>query len=163
MSDSSDTNPFADQSGGDSSLFDIATSEMEDASDPDRVQELKRMLFDLSYLIMNADGTEHISEKMLVRKLERRMEREDSVNVEARSDELASILEEGPDAIHDHVLTLADDVADRAGDRLQELGNGYLDFLKGLIVADASVAEEEYNLFEVLCDRWGIEKELPRS
>lgn len=38
--------------------------------DASRVQEIKRILFDLTYLVMNADGTEHVSEKMLVRKLE---------------------------------------------------------------------------------------------
>lgn len=121
------------------------------------------MLFDLSYLVMNADGTEHISEKMLVQKLERRMEQEGSVDVEARTDDLASLLEEGPDAIRERVISLADDVADRAGDRLQELGDGYLEFLKGLIIADASVSDEEYNLFEQLCERWSVEKDLPRS
>ena len=138
-------------------------STQRDNADRDRIETLKRTLFDLSYLVMNADGTEHISEKMLVQKLERRMEQEGSVDIEARTDELGSLLEEGPDAIRDRVEELADDVADRAGDRVQELGGGYLDFLKGLIVADASVAPEEYELFEALCERWGVEKELPQS
>ncbi len=165
MSDSEASNPFAENAGDDdSSFFDMATSDLEDEStSTDRVQELKRMLFDLSYLVMNADGTEHISEKMLVQKLERRMEQEGSVDVEARTDDLASLLEEGPDAIRERVISLADDVADRAGDRLQELGDGYLEFLKGLIIADASVSDEEYNLFEQLCERWSVEKDLPRS
>jgi hypothetical protein len=165
MTDSEATNPFAENAGDeDSSFFEMATSDLEDESgSSDRVQELKRMLFDLSYLVMNADGTEHISEKMLVQKLERRMEQEGSVDVEARADDLASLLEEGPDAIRERVLSLAEDVADRADDRLQELGDGYLEFLKGLIVADADVDEEEYDLFNQLCERWGVEKELPRS
>lgn len=121
------------------------------------------MLFDLAYLVMNADGTEHISEKMLVQKLEQRMEREGSVDIDARTDDLAPLLEEGTDAIRERVLDLAEGVAEQAGDRVQELGDGYLDFLKGLIVADASVADEEYDLFEVLCDRWGVEKDLPSA
>lgn len=144
-----------------SSFFQMATSQTPTESNADRVQELKRMLFDLAYLIMNADGTEHVSEKMLVQKLERRMEQEGSVDIETRTEELASLLEAGPDAIRDRVLALADDVADRAGDRVQDVGEGYLDFLKGLIVADASVSTEEYELFEALCDHWGVEKELP--
>jgi hypothetical protein len=162
MNDPASSNPF-DDNGDDSSLFDVAMSGMEDDSTADRVQELKRMLFDLAYLVMNADGTEHVSEKMLVQKLERRMEREGSVDVDARMEELSALLDEGPDAIRDRVVQLADDVSDRAGDHVQELGNSYLEFLKGLIIADADVATEEYDLFEILCDRWGIEKELPRS
>jgi len=156
-------NPFADGGEGGESLFDMATSQEADDEGSDRVRELKRMLFDLAYLVMNADGTEHISEKMLVQKLEHRMEREGSVDIEARTDELAPLLDEGPDAIRDRVLDLAEDVADRAGGRVQELGDGYLDFLKGLIVADANVASEEYDLFEALCERWNVEKELPQS
>jgi len=164
MDDSTASNPFAENAGSGSSFFDMATSETDEGADEDdRVRELKRMLFDLAYLVMNADGTEHISEKMLVQKLERRMEQEGSVDVDARAEELSSLLEDGPDAIRERVVTLADDVADRAGDRMQELGEGYLDFLKGLIIADASVASEEHDLFEVLCDRWEIEKELPQS
>ncbi len=165
MNDSVDSNPFADNAGDDdSSFFEMATSDLEDdQSSSGRVRELKRMLFDLAYLVMNADGTEHISEKMLVQKLERRVEREGSVDIDARTDELSSLLEGGPDEIRERVEQLADDVADRAGDRVDELGEGYLQFLKGLIIADASVADEEYALFEVLCDRWGIEKELPQS
>jgi hypothetical protein len=161
MSDPTNEHPFADEGGG--SLFDMAASQEADDEGGDRVQELKRMLFDLAYLVMNADGTEHISEKMLVQKLERRMEREGSVDIEARTGELAPLLDEDPDAIRDRVMELADDVADRAGDRVQELGDGYLDFLKGLIVADANVASEEYDLFEALCERWDVEKELPQS
>jgi hypothetical protein len=160
MNDPASSNPF-DDNGDDSSLFDVAMSGMEDDSTADRVQELKRMLFDLAYLVMNADGTEHVSEKMLVQKLERRMEREGSVDVDARMEELSALLDEGPDAIRDRVVQLADDVSDRAGDHVQELGNSYLEFLKGLIIADADVATEEYDLFEILCDRWGIEKSSP--
>jgi hypothetical protein len=144
-------------------FFEMAAGQRPDDSDGDRVAELKRILFDLAYLVMNADGTEHISEKMLVQKLEQRMEREGSVDVDARAESLAPLLETGPDAIRDRVEELADDVADRAGDRVQDVGERYLDFLKGLIVADASVASEEYELFQALCDRWGVEKELPRS
>lgn len=146
-----------------SSFFEMAAGQSPGDAHPDRVQELKRMLFDLAYLVMNADGTEHISEQMLVQKLERRMEREGSVDIDARTDELAPLLEEGPDAIRERVLTLADEVADRAEDRTQEVGARYLDFLKGLIVADANVDAAEHDLFEVLCDRWNVEKDLPRS
>lgn len=153
----------SDDSSDDSSFFDVATSQVGGTDAADRVQELKRMLFDLAYLVMNADGTEHISEKMLVRKLEQRMEQEGSVDIDARTDDLAPLLEEGPDAIRDRVEDLADGVAEQAGDRVEELGDGYLDFLKGLIVADASVDEAEYDLFEVLCDRWGVDKDLPHS
>lgn len=143
------------------SLFDVAVGGAGASDAADRVQELKRMLFDLSYLIMNVDGTEHISEQMLVQKLEQRMEREGSVNVDARADELAPLLDEGPDAIRERVLELADRVAEKAGDRVEGVGDRYLDFLRGLIVADASVADEEHALFEALCDHWGVEKELP--
>ncbi len=143
------------------SLFDVAVGETGEADAGDQVQELKRMLFDLAYLVMNADGSEHISERMLVQKLEQRMEREGSVDIESRTDELAPLLDEGPDAIRERVLALADGVADQAGDRIEGVGDRYLDFLKGLIVADASVADEEHALFEVLCDHWGVEKELP--
>jgi len=150
----------SDSSAG-SSLFAFAADEDTDNAHPGRVQELKRILFDLAYLVMNADGSEHISEKMLVQKLERRMEREGSVDVDNRAEELSPLLDEGPDAIKERVEALADEVADRAGDRVQEVGDRYLDFLKGLIVADASIASEEYDLFDLLCDRWGVEKELP--
>jgi hypothetical protein len=150
----------SDSSAG-SSLFAFAADEDPDDADPDRVQELKRILFDLAYLVMNADGSEHISEKMLVEKLERRMEREGSVNVDNRAEALSPLLDEGPDAIQKRVEELADEVADRAGDRVQAVGDRYLDFLKGLIVADASITSEEYDLFDLLCDRWGVEKELP--
>lgn len=145
------------------SFFEMAAGESPSDADPDRVRELKRMLFDLSYLVMNADGTEHISEKMLVQKLEDRMEREGSVDIDARTDELSSLLDGGPDAVQDRVVTLADEVADRAGDRTQEVGERYLDFLKGLIVADASVTAEEADLFRVLCRRWDVEKDLPQA
>jgi hypothetical protein len=145
------------------SFFELATGESPSDPASDRVQELKRMLFDLAYLVMNADGTEHVSEKMLVRKLENRMEREGSVDVEARTDELSALLDEGPDAIRDRVATLADEVADRAEERTQEVGDRYLDFLRGLIVADANVSPKEHDLFAVLADRWEVEKELPRS
>jgi hypothetical protein len=144
------------------SLFDWVSEERSESSEAGRVRELKRMLFDLAYLVMNADGTEHVSEKMLVRELESRMEREGSVNVEARTDELKSVLDEGADAIRSRVMKLAGDVAERAGERTQEVGARYLDLLKGLIVADASVDPEEYKLFMDLCDRWGVEKELPK-
>ena len=153
----------SDDANAPSSFFEKATAQAADADAADRVQELKRMLFDLAYLVMNADGTEHISEKMLVRKLEQRMEREGSVDIDARTDDLAPLLDQGPDAIRDRVEELADGVAEQAGDRVAELGDGYLDFLKGLIVADASVDDEEYDLFELLCDRWGLEKDLPSS
>lgn len=153
----------SDSSDDDVSFFEQATGEGLESSGSDRVQELKRMLFDLAYLIMNADGTEHISEQMLVRKLEGRMEREGSVDVEARNEELSSLLEEGPEAIRGRVEKLATQFEDRAGDRLEALGSEYLEFLKGLIVADATVTDEEHQLFDVLCEEWGIEVELPSS
>jgi len=148
---------------GPSSFFDMATNQEFAERSGDRVQELKRILFDLAYLVMNADGNEHISEKMLVRELQTRIEREGSVDVETRTGELARVLDDGPGAIRERVLDLADEVADRAGDRVADVGDGYLDFLKGLIVSDASIADEEYELFNELCDRWGVEKQLPRS
>ncbi len=144
-------------------FFDLAGEEDSGAAEPGRVQALKRMLFDLSYLLMNADGTEHISERMLTRKLESRMEKEGSVDTEARANELAPLLEKGPDAIRDRIETLATELAQEAGDRTQAVGERYLDFLKGLIVADASVSEEEYEVFEMLCDKWGVDKDLPRA
>lgn len=145
------------------SFFEMASGPDSSAAKPDRVQDLKRMLFDLAYLVMNADGTEHISEKMLIRKLENRMEREGSVNVEARADTLAPLLEKGPKAIRERVQDVAREVAERAGDKTKALGDSYLEFLKGLIVADANVSSEEYELFGVLCAQWGVEKELPRA
>lgn len=148
-------------SGENVSLFDVAAAGTDEPPDADRVQALKQLLFDLAYLVMNADGTEHISEKMLIRKLEHRMEREGSVDVDARADALNSILDDGSDAIRQKVQALAQRVAERAGDRTQAIGDGYLDLLKGLIVADARVAPEEYELFEVLCDVWEVEKDLP--
>lgn len=146
-----------------SSLFNVASDGAAESDSAERVQELKRMLFDLVYLVKNADGTEHISEKMLVQKLEQRMEGEGSVDIESRTDELAPLLDEGPDAIQARVLELADGVAERAGDRIEGVGDRYLDFLKGLIVSDANVADEEYDLFQILCNRWGVENELPQS
>ncbi len=156
--------PFSDDASKESdepvSLFDLAEGENAESAGVGRVRELKRMLFDLAYLVMNADGTEHVSEKMLVRELEQRMEREGSVNVTVRTDELKPVLDDGSDAIRSRVLSLADDVADRAGDRTQEVAVRYLDLLRGLIVADASVDPAEHALFEALCERWGVEKEL---
>lgn len=163
MNDSNASNGASTESTGANSLFDVAMTQDGNQATSDRVQELKRLLFDLAYLVMNADGTEHISEKMLIRKLEHRIEREGSVSVDDRTDDLAPLLDQGPDAIRDRVVELADEVADRAGDRVQAVGDGFLDFLKGLIVADASVATVEYELFEMLCNRWGVEKEIPRS
>lgn len=144
------------------SFFEMATGESVGSATPSRTRELKRMLFDLAYLVMNADGTEHISERMLVRELEGKMEREGSVDVEARGDELESLLKKGTGAIQERVKELAREVADHAGDQTPILGKRYLDFLKGLIVVDATVTEEEAELFQVLCDEWGIEEELPR-
>ena len=119
------------------SFFELATEEGASRGAADRVQELKRHLFDLAYLVMNADGTEHISEEMLVQELEERMEREGSVDVEARADELAPLLDDGPRAIRERVLVLADEVAEQAAPRTEAVGARYLDFLRGLIVADA--------------------------
>lgn len=163
MSDfpSGDSSP--NSSEDDVSFFEQATGGEVESPTSDRVRELKRMLFDLAYLIMNADGTEHISEQMLVRKLEGRIEREGSVDVEARDEELSPLLEKGPEAIRERVQNLATQFVDRAGDRMETLGREYLEFLKGLIVADATVTDEEVQLFQVLCDEWGIEIELPSS
>lgn len=126
-----------------------------------RTGELKRLLFDLVYLVMNADGTEHISERMLVEKLEQRLETEGSVDVEGRADELKPILEKGPPAIRDRVQDIADEVVEQAGDYAEPLTERYLDLLRGLIVADASVTPEEHILFEDLCERWNVDMELP--
>ena len=152
MADSSPSNFETD-----ASLFDLA------AADPSsgRVPALKRMLFELAYLVVNADGTEHVSEKMLFRKLEQRMEREGSVDVEARADDLQAVLDEGPSAIRTRVEFLADGIADRTGERTREVGARYLDFLGGLIVADANVDPIEYELYDKLCRRWGVENTLP--
>lgn len=154
--------PNSSDSANEASFFKMVTGQDVGSSTPSRVHELKRILFDLAYLIMNADGTEHISEQMLVRELEWKLERERSVDVEARGDQLASLLQEGSAAIRERVEQLAREVADHAGDRTAALGRGYLDFLKGLIVADATVTEEESELFQILCDEWGIEEDLPR-
>jgi uncharacterized tellurite resistance protein B-like protein len=143
------------------SFFELATGEEASRGAADRVQELKRHLFDLAYLVMNADGTEHISEEMLVQELEERMEREGSVDVEARADELAPLLDDGPRAIRERVLVLADEVAEQAAPQTEAVGARYLDFLRGLIVADARVSAEERELFSALCERWGVEKEVP--
>jgi len=146
-------------SGTDESLFDFAAAD----PSPGRVRELKRMLFELAYLVVNADGTEHVSEKMLLSKLEQRMEREGSVDVEARAEDLQAVLDEGPSAIRTRVEFLADEIADRAGGRVREVGAGYLDFLGGLIVADANVDPVEYELYDTLCRRWGVENTLPEG
>lgn len=128
-----------------------------------RVQELKRILFDLAYLIMNADGTQHISEKMLVKKLSQKMEREESVDVTNRADELDPLIDEGMPVIRSHVESLADTFTEHAGERAPELADGFLELLKGLIVADASVSPEEAVLFDLLKTRWDIDKDLPLS
>ncbi|PSQ96484.1 MAG: hypothetical protein BRD55_06550 [Bacteroidetes bacterium SW_9_63_38] len=129
--------------------------------DQDRVQTLKRTLFDLSFLVMNADGTEHISEKMLVKKLERRLEREGSVDVDGRAEELRATVEQGPDAVHERVLELADELMEQGGDQAEVLADQYLELLKGLIISDANVAPVEYQLFQVLCNHWDVDKEIP--
>jgi hypothetical protein len=130
--------------------------------DQDRVQTLKRTLFDLSFLVMNADGSEHISEKMLVKKLERRLQREGSVDVEDRAEELRATVDEGPDAVHKRVLGLADELIEQGGDQAEALADQYLELLKGLIISDANVAPVEYQLFKVLCNHWDIDKEIPQ-
>jgi len=139
---------------------------MDDSTQPDnaerdRIETLKRTLFDLSYLIMNADGTEHISEKMLVQKLERRLEREGSVDVDGRVEALRPVVDDGEEAVRDRVLVLADQLADQAGDRADALAEQYLELLKGLIVADANVSPLEYELFQILCEHWGVEMDMP--
>ena len=143
------------------SLFDVAASGEE--AGPERVRALKRVLFDLAYLVVNADGTEHVSEQMLIRELEGRMEREGSVDVEARTQALQSVLDEGADAVRARADALATEVVDRTGGRTQEVGARYLDLLKGLIVADANVDPAEYELFDLLCTRWGVENTLPSA
>ena len=37
----------------------------------------------------------------------------------------------------------------------------YLELLKGLIVADANVSPLEYELFQILCEHWGGEMDMP--
>jgi len=121
------------------------------------------MLFDLAYLVVNADGSEHVSEKVLLRQLEQRMEQEGSVDVESRADELQALLDEGTDALRVRVEALADGVAERTGERTREVGARYLDLLGGLIVADANVDPAEYDLYDRLCERWGVENTLPEA
>lgn len=162
MSQTSDSKPSSNESGDRGGFFDLDLDASEEST-KDRIRELKRMLFDLVYLVMNADGNEHVSEKMLVRKLEARMEREGSVDVDGRAGDLAPLLDEGPDAIRGRVRELADDVYDRAGHRAEALTKRYMDLLKGLIVADADVSPEERRLFADLCERWGVDEELPTS
>jgi uncharacterized tellurite resistance protein B-like protein len=132
-----------------------------DDAEQSRVDTLKRTLFDLSYLVMNADGTEHISEKMLVQKLERRLEREGSVDVDDRVEALRPVVDGGAEAVRDRVLTLANTLSAQAGEQTDALAEQYLELLQGLIVADANVSPLEYELFDVLCSHWGIENELP--
>jgi len=153
MDDSSTSQP-----SGSSSLFALPD---EGSTSGGRIQELKRMLFDLSYLVVNADGTEHVSEQMLLSKLEQRMEREGSVDVESRAADLQALLAKGDDAIRARVEALAEGVAERAGERTQAVGARYLDFIGGLIVSDANVDPAEYELYDRLCTRWGVENTLP--
>lgn len=161
------SDPATNADGANESLFDVADDTSPDDGAPDRVQSLKRVLFDLAYLLMNADlmnadGTEHVSEQMLIQKLERRLKKEGSVNVEGRADDLRPLLDEGPAAIRDRVQTLADEFVEEAGDRAQPLAHRVLDLLKGMVVADASVSPEEGVLFNDLCERWNVDMELPQ-
>jgi len=162
MSDSSDASSN-DRNDPMTSFFSTAMRRADQRTTPNRVQELKRILFDLAYLIMNADGAEHISEKMLVQKLSRKMEREDSVDVGNRADELDPLIEEGMPAIRSHVEALADTFTEHAGDYGPVLADSFLDLLKGLIVADADVSPEEALLFDLLTTQWDIDKSLPQS
>jgi hypothetical protein len=158
------TDPSSDAPSSDPherpSLFDVAAAG-EEAAGPERVRVLKRVLFDLAYLVVNADGTEHVSEQVLIRELEGRMEREGSVDVEARARELDAVLDGGPEAVRTRVEELAAAVVDRAGERTREVGARYLDLLKGLVVADATVDPVEYELYDLLCTRWDVENTLP--
>jgi len=144
------------------SLFDVAADAFAEDEVPDRIRALKGMLFDLAYLLMNADGTEHVSEQRLVQELEGRLEREGSVDVEGRADDLRPLLEEGPPAIRDRVQAIADEFGDEAGDHARPLARRVLQFLRRLVVADANVSPEEHVLFNDLCERWGVDMELPR-
>lgn len=119
------------------------------------------MLFDLAYLIVNADGTEHVMEQMLIEELERRPERKGTVDIEARTDHLAPIMEERSDAVRARADELAEEVAQQAGERTQEVGDRYLDLLRDFIVADADVHGTEAELFDLLADRWDVNQTLP--
>jgi len=156
----SESTPSADDAR--KSLFDVAADAFAEDEVPDRIRALKRMLFDLAYLLMNADGTEHVSEQRLVQELERRLEREGSVDVEGRADDLRPLLEEGPPAIRDRVQAIADEFADEAGEHARPLARRVLQFLRSLAVADANVSPEEHVLFNDLCEQWGVDMELPR-
>lgn len=56
---------------------------------------------------------------------------------------------------------LAAEVAQRAGDRTQEIGARYLELLHDFIVADADVHGTEAALFNLLADRWDVDQTLP--
>ena len=124
--------------------------------------ELKRMLFDLAYLTMCADGEQHLSEKTFVQQLARELESD--VDAEERVDDLAPLLDQGSEFVRRRVLYLAAAVRDRAGDQSETITRRYLDLLRDLIIADVNVTPEERTLFNDLCDRWDItDVHLPQS
>lgn len=125
-----------------------------------RVNQLKKILFDLVYLMMYADGIEHISEKMLLEKLERKIQTEDSVDIQTRVEVLSPVVEAGPAAIHEEVERRADAFLEQAGDKAPELAGPFLDLIRGLIVADATITPEEHEFFRVLADRWEVDQQL---
>jgi uncharacterized tellurite resistance protein B-like protein len=124
------------------------------------VRKLKRMLFDLAYLVVNADGGEHLSEQLIMRELQGRVEVEKSVDAEARKEALAPVLQAGPVAIRERALRVASEVVREAGDAAAPLTEGYRDLLSRLIVADAHVSEAERALFDGLCDYWDLDNPL---
>jgi hypothetical protein len=120
-----------------------------------RAHELRRMLFDLAYLTMQADGTEHLSEKTFVNRLARELEAD--VDAEERVDDLAPLLEQGPEFVRRRVLYLAAAVQDRAGDQADTITRKYLHILRDIIIADVDVAPEERSLFQDLCEAWNVD------
>jgi uncharacterized tellurite resistance protein B-like protein len=125
--------------------------------------ELEGMLFDLMYLTMNADGEAHASEKELIDKLKARLSRDERVEVESRVERLRPVVDDGTDAVRERALELADDVAELADEEKDQLAGSYMTLLKGMILADEEIAEEERTLFNDLCRRWDIEDQLPAS
>jgi hypothetical protein len=145
------------------SFFDSVLSDKaaQDTGPSDRVRELKRILFDLAYLIMNADGVEHDAEKEILDVLAERMASEGSVDVQDRAAELDAVIEQGPSATRKRIKTLADAFLEHVGsEKANLLGSAFLDLLRELIVADDSVTPEEFEFFNVLTTHWGIDKSL---
>jgi uncharacterized tellurite resistance protein B-like protein len=166
---SSGDTSFDDASTGPSdemSFFDSVMQRRDDADDAsdssseNRARKLKRILFDLAYLVMHADGAAHQSEKEIVQTLAERMEAEGSVDVDARAEALAPVLDEGMPAVRSRIQTFADEFTDLAGDEASQLAESFLALLQELIRADANVSPEEYEFFNVLATRWDADQTL---